>query len=177
MSSVKESERGANLPETQGGSGAMTVESVMIPTGTAHPSMTVRDLFDLCGRDHVQALPFIDASGQIAGRVTLKNILRVSCLPEYMVEMAPLLNSKLSCVENAEEKAREIICNLIEPYVQTPPQQSISSSAPLIKALAMMEKNDTSYIFVVEDGVFRGVVTIQGIAAKMAELAVCEPGR
>jgi CBS domain-containing protein len=152
----------------------MAVASVMISTGTAHPGMTVRDLFDLCGRDHVQALPFVDAQGRIAGRVTLKNILRVSCLPDYVVEMAPLLTSKLSCVESAEKKAREIIGNPIEPYVQRP-HQGISSSAPLIKALALMEKSDTSYIFVVDEGVYRGVITIQGIAARMSELAVCVP--
>lgn len=161
-------------PEAENPGGAMTVESVMISTTTAHPGMAVRDLFDICGRDHVQALPFVDADGKITGRVTLKNILRVSCLPEFLVEMAPLLTSKLSCVESAEEKAREIICNPIEPYVQGP-HQSISSNAPLIKALALMEKNDTSYIFVVDDGSFRGVITIQGIAAKMSELAVCVP--
>jgi CBS domain-containing protein len=154
----------------------MTVASVMIPTGTAHPGMTVGALFDLCGRDHVQALPFVGADGRINGRVTLKNILRVSCLPEYVVELAPLLSSKLSCVEHAEEKAREIIGNPIEPYVQRP-HQSISSGAPLIKALALMEKSDTSYIFVVDEGTFQGVITIQGIAAKMSELAVCVPGQ
>lgn len=150
------------------------MESVMISTGTAHPGMTVRDLFDTCGRDHVQALPFVDAEGRITGRVTLKNILRVSCLPDFIVSMAPLLHSKLSCVESAEDKAREILCNPIEPYVQGP-HAAIPSSAPLIKALALMEKSDTSYIFVVDDGTFRGVITIQGIAAKMSELTVCVP--
>ena len=43
------------------------------------------------------------------------------------------------------------------------------ASAPLIKALAFMEQNDTSYIFVVDEGIYRGIITIQGIAAKMTE--------
>lgn len=176
MRTNDEIEQGGSGPEPVEGGGAMTVESVMIFTATAHPGMTVRDLFDICGRDHVQALPFVNADGEITGRVTIKNILRVSCLPDYIVEMAPLLTSKLSCVESAEEKAREVICNPIEPYVQGR-HQSIASDAPLIKALALMEKSDTSYIFVVDDGVFRGVITIQGIAEKMSELAVCVPRR
>ena len=154
MSRVDEPDRREHGHELSEKGGAMTVESVMIPTATAHPGMTVRDLFDICGRDHVQALPFVDVDGNITGRVTL--------------------SSSLSCVESAEEKAREIICNPIEPYVQGP-HRSISSDAPLIKALAMMEKDDTSYIFVVDQGAFRGVITIQGIAEKMSELAVCPP--
>jgi len=154
----------------------MTVRSVMVETQIARPGMTVRELFEECGRAQVQALPFAEDGSRITGRVTLKNILRVSCLPDYVVEMAPLLSSKLSCVENAEDKAREILCNPVEPYVQGLPK-TISSSAPLIKALAMMERGDTSYIFVVDDGVYMGMITIQGIAASMSKLEVCIPGK
>ena len=153
---------------------AMNVESVMIQTATAHAGMAVRDLFEACGSAGVQALPYCDASGRITGRVTLKNVLRRSCLPEYVVEMAAVLNASMSCVEGAEDKAREILCCPIEPYVQ-PVHKTITSDAPLIKALALMEKNDTSYIFVADDGKYRGVVTVQGIAASMSELALCIP--
>ena len=142
------------------------------PTETIRPGMVVRDLFLECGRAQVQSLPFMDAEGSLAGRITLKNVLRVSCLPEYMVEMAALLGPQMSCVENAEAKAREILCNPVEPYVQRMPK-TIASSAPLIKALAFMEKNDTSYIFVVDDGEYKGIITIQGIAAAMSEFGPC----
>jgi CBS-domain-containing membrane protein len=150
----------------------MEIENILIPTDTIRPGMLVRDLFLECGRAQVQSLPFMDAEGRLAGRITLKNVLRVSCLPEYMVEMAPLLGPQMSCVENAEAKAREILCTPVEPYVQRMPK-TIASSAPLIKALAFMEKNDTSYIFVVDDGEYKGIITIQGIAAAMSEFAPC----
>ncbi len=145
------------------------IENILIPTKAIRPGMVVQDLFLECGRAQVQSLPFIDAGGRLAGRVTLKNVLRVSCLPEYMVEMAPLLGQQMSCVENAEAKAREILCNPVEPYVQQMPK-TIASSSPLIKALAFMEKNDTSYIFVEDDGEYKGIITIQGIASAMSEL-------
>lgn len=150
----------------------MDVESVMIETEIARPGMRVRDFFKACGRAQVQALPFADERGWITGRVTLKNVLRLSCLPEYVVELAPLLNPRMSCVEHAEEKAREILCCPIEPFVQALPK-TIRSDAALIKALAMMERNDTSYIFVLDEGTYRGTITIQGIAASMSELAEC----
>lgn len=158
--------------ETGGDSGAMTIESVMIETGAARRGMLVREFFDLCGQGGVQALPFLNDQGELAGRVTIKNVLRLSCLPDYMIDMAPMLNRAMSCVEHAEEKVREILCTPVDPYVQEPPA-SLPSSAPLIKALASMVGNDTSYLFVVDEGIYRGAITIQGIAAGMSQLAVC----
>jgi hypothetical protein len=149
-------------------SNPVTIEKIMVPTQLIKPGMVVRDLFLECGRAQVQSLPFADESGRLKGRITLKNVLRVSCLPEYMVSLAALLGPQLSCVEHAEEKARQILRNPVEPYVQSLPK-TIVSTAPLIKALAFMEQNDTSYIFVVDEGVYRGIITIQGIAAKMTE--------
>jgi CBS-domain-containing membrane protein len=150
----------------------MGMESVMIETDVAHAGMLVRELFAACGKAQVQALPYVDASGKLSGRVTLKNVLRLSCLPEYVVELAPMLNLKMSCVDHAEDKAREMLCCPIEPFVQRT-HETIPSDAPLIKALALMEKHDTSYIFVVDGQNYRGTVTIQGIAASMSQLAVC----
>jgi CBS-domain-containing membrane protein len=145
------------------------VESVMIETEIARPGMLVREFFGACGRAHAQALPFADESGRITGRVTLKNVLRLSCLPEYIVDLAPMLSPRMSCVEHAEEKAREILSCPIEPFVQSL-HETIRPDAALIKALAMMERNDTSYIFVIDEGEYRGTITIQGIAASMSEL-------
>lgn len=150
----------------------MDMKSVMIATEVAHAGMLVRELFVACGKAQVQALPYVDDSGKLSGRVTLKNVLRLSCLPEYVVELAPMLNLSMSCVDHAEEKAREMLCCPIEPFVQGA-HETISSDAPLIKALALMEKLDTSYIFVVDGQSYRGTVTIQGIAASMSHLGVC----
>jgi CBS-domain-containing membrane protein len=147
----------------------VTIERILVATKVIEPGTLVRDLFRECNRAQVQALPYKDDSGRLAGRITLKNVLRVSCLPEYIVDLAPLLSSQLSCVDNAEAKAREILRNPVEPYVQPLPK-TIESSAPLIKALAVMEQNDTSYIFVVDDDEYRGVITIQAIAHRMTQL-------
>lgn len=144
----------------------VTIEQILVPTMIIEPGMHVRELFLECHRAQVQALPYRDETGRLAGRVTLKNVLRVSCLPEYMVNLASLLGPQLSCVDSAEAKAREILRNPVEPYVQALPA-TIESSAALIKALAVMEKNDTSYIFVVDQGQYRGVITIQAIAHQM----------
>jgi len=151
------------------GTKQVTIERILVPTKIIEPGMLVRDLFLECSRAQVQALPYRDEQGRLSGRITLKNVLRVSCLPEYMVELASLLGSQLSCVDSAEAKAREIQRNPVEPYVQSLPN-TIESDAALIKALALMEQNDTSYIFVVDDGEYRGVITIQAIIRQMTQL-------
>jgi CBS-domain-containing membrane protein len=150
----------------------MDVRSVMIETATAHSGMLVHEFFQACGHAQVQALPYLNEAGRVIGRVTLKNVLRLSCLPQHVVDLAPMLNPRMSCVDSAEDKAREILCCPIEPFVQGM-HETIPSDAPLIKALALMEKHDTSYIFVVDNQLYRGTVTIQGIAASMSQLAVC----
>ena len=148
----------------------MTLIDVLIPTKIIRPGMKVRDVFIECGKLNVHSLPYCNSEGVLSGRLTLKNIMKFSCLPEHMVELANLLGSQMSCVENAEDKAREIICNPVEPYVRKV-AETISSKEPLIKALAMMEKNETSYIFVVDEGKYRGLITIQHIARNMSELS------
>lgn len=150
----------------------MLVKDAIIHTKVVRTGMFVRDVFAECGRTHVQALPFVDEAGVISGRVTLKNIMKVSCLPEYMVEMAPLLGSFLSCVDNAEEKVNQVLCSPVDDYVRKT-GHFITSEAPAIKAMAMMQGSDTSYVFVVDEGKYKGIITIMGIAARMSEMVQC----
>ena len=125
--------------------------------------MTVREVFTECGRANLPALPFCTRSGRITGRVTLKNILKTSCLPEYMIVSARILGEEMSCMEDIASKAIQLLDTPVDPYVQEP-ALSLGSEAPAIKALAMMEQNDTSYLFVVDEGQYQGAVTIQSLA-------------
>lgn len=147
----------------------MLVRDTLIPTKVVTPGMPIRRVFAECGRAHVQSLPCVDETGKLTGRVTLKRVMKVGCLPEHMVAAAPLLGNFLSCVGNAQEKIDQLLNSLVDPYIQRL-HVSIRSDEPAIKALAIMEQNDTSYLFVVDDGRYQGIITIQGIAEKMSEI-------
>ena len=147
----------------------MKVKQVMIPTGVVRSGMTVREFFQECSRANTPSLPFCDDSGRISGRVTLKNILKHACLPDFLVEMAMVLGEELSHMQDMASETTHLLDGAIDPYVQEP-HISITSDSPAIKALAMMERSDTSYIFVVDDGRYLGVVTIHGLAAMLAGL-------
>ena len=145
----------------------MNLESILIPTRVAKKGMTVSVVFSECIHAGIPGIPFCDAQGRITGRVTLKNILRTSCLPEYMVELADVLGDRHSCMEDIEGRAKELMHQYIDPYVLET-HLSLPSDSSIVKALALMEQNDTSYIFVVDEGRYRGVVTIQGLARMLA---------
>jgi len=147
----------------------MLVEHGIIRTKVARPGMLLSDVFTECGRTHVQALPFVDEAGRLSGRVTLKNVMKIACLPEHMVSAAPLLGAFLSCVENAQTKIEEVLGSVVDDYV-LPPHASIGPEEPAIKALAVMEEHDTSYLFVVDGGEYQGIITIQGIAEVMSRV-------
>ena len=145
----------------------MNVEQVLIPTKVAKAGMTVREFFKECSDANTPGLPFCDDSGLITGRVTVKNILKRSCLPEYLVEMARILGEQISNVQDMEAVAKQLLKEPAELYVQAP-HISLTSKSSAIKALAMMEHGDTSYIFVVDGGQYKGVVTIHCLADKLA---------
>ena len=62
----------------------MVIQGVLIPTITIQPGMKVRDVFTECGKLHIHALPYMNQEGVISGRLTLKNIMKLSCLPEHI---------------------------------------------------------------------------------------------
>ena len=145
----------------------MNVEQVLIPTKVAKAGMTVREVFRECSETNTPGLPFRDDSGLITGRVTVKNILKRACLPDYLVETARVLGEQISNVQDLEAVARQMLKDPVDLYVQSP-HISLTSASSVIKALAMMEHNDTSYIFVVDQGQYKGVVTIHCLADKLA---------
>lgn len=153
----------------------MKLEQILIPTSVATPGMLMRDVFTECIRAQVPAIPFRNDQGVMTGRIGLRDTMKRSCLPEYMIEMAHVLGNQLSCTDNSEQKAHEVLCHTVDDYVQ-PDLMSLTSSSTVIKTLAIMVKYDTTYVFIVDDGEYKGVVTTLAIAQRMIELDVlCEP--
>ena len=138
----------------------MNLKSVLVPTQVARAGMTVRQVFEECLRVHTPGLPFCDDHGLVTGRVTLKYILKRQYLPEHLVEMVRVLGENSSAVDDMELLAKELFENHIDSYLQRP-HASLTSASSIVKALALMEKLDTGYLFVIDEGQYIGVVTLQ----------------
>lgn len=44
-----------------------------------------------------------------------------------------------------------------------------NASTPIAKALAIMEDRDTTYLFAIDQGEYRGVISVMGIGRMMLE--------
>lgn len=151
----------------------MLPDDVLIKTKVAKSGMTVRALFEECLESGVQSLPYLDQSDMIVGRVTLKHVINRSVVPAHVAELAHVIGPRLSSFDEFEERMARIFEELVDSYVQEP-HTTIYPDTHLMKALAVMEHNDTSYLFVVDGGHYRGTLTIQGIARWMMRM-VAEP--
>jgi predicted transcriptional regulator len=141
----------------------MKLKTITIHTRVIKAGMTVREVFEECTRANTPGLPVCDDHDRVTGRVTLKHILKRFCLPDYLVEMAPILGEQISHVQDIESLAEQLLDSRIELFIQTP-HASTTSASSAIKALALMEKIDSSYLFVIDEGRYQGVVTIQSLS-------------
>jgi len=147
----------------------MKLKGILTSTAFAREGMKVRDVFSICVEAGVPALPYLNSKGERRGFVSLSSVMHHGCLPNYMVELAMVLGNHLSCVKDARGKVRELMNNPIDPYIEKP-LRSITSDTPVIKAMAILEKYHSSFLFVFDGEEYRGVVTAQGIAQRMLEI-------
>ena len=147
----------------------MKLKNIIIPTTVATEGMLVKDVFKDCVRAQVPAIPYRGSSGELDGRISIRDTLKRSCLPEYMVELAYVLSDKLTCIEDAEAKAREVLCQAVDPYV-IPKFYSIKPDSTILRAVAIMEKNNCSYLFVADEEEYLGVVTRMAVVRRMLEV-------
>lgn len=153
----------------------MDLKPVTVHTGVATAGMTVRQVFEECIRANTPGVPFCDDHGLVTGRVTLKYILKRHYLPEYLVEMVKVLGEQVSDVEDMEMFAKQLFDNKIDAYIQRP-HASLTSASSVIKALALMEKLDTGYLFVIDEGQYKGVVTLHNLSEAILAYDKSSPG-
>ena len=149
----------------------MKLENIIIPTKVATPGMLVRDVFTECVRAQVPAIPFQNEKEELIGRVSIRHTLKTSCLPDYVVEMAHVLGNQSTCVDDPVGRAKEVLCHTIDEYV-LPRFYSLTTETSVLKALAIMEQHNCNYVFIVDNGIYRGVVTSLAIAQRMVALEI-----
>ncbi len=149
----------------------MNIRNIVVPTGVARAGMTVRECFRFCVQANVPGIPVVDAQDRIVGRFSIRNTLKETCIPDYVVAHAELLGDHVGCLAIPEAHARKVLETVIDPFVM--PVDTVATvdlDAPVVKVLALMEKYNTAYIFVVDGERYVGTVTVMGIARRMLEL-------
>lgn len=146
----------------------MHIADIIVPTRVARPGMTVADIFEECVIRNVPGIPYCDSDGRMVGRVSIRHTLKLTCIPEYVVKGAHLLKDAVEQLNLQDDKIRAVLSLPVEFYVlrDTP---TVSSASPIVKALSIMERYNSGYVFLMDDGEYKGIVTRMGIARLLLE--------
>ena len=146
----------------------MKLHRMAIMTEYMRHGMTVRDFFEEAVRCNVPGLPFVDEQDRIVGRISIREIYKCIAVPDSYLTVADAIGDQTNNLDLPEIRVREAMATPVEKYVlENIPSVSPRSSS--VKALSIMELHNTSYIFLIEDGKYEGVVTRMVIAKRMLE--------
>lgn len=148
----------------------MNLDDLIVPTAVATPGMPVAELFRECADKQVPGIPFRDASGRIVGKASVRHVLKLHCVPDYLIKHAGVLGNTLAGLTIIEDKARAMLAESVDAFV-LPDMAVIGRDAPVAKTLAVMEQHDTTYLFVIDGDDYHGCISIMGIAGAIARLA------
>ncbi len=153
------------------------IKDIIIPTPTVKSGDTIKTLFEYCIEENVPAIPFYDQDGLVQNFISLKRVMGKDCLPNYIVELAGILNNDMSCTSQAMEKIQTLFKKPVDDYLETP-FHFIASDTILIRAVALMEQYNSSFLFVAdceEDTdkshcKYKGIITRLSVARKMLQI-------
>jgi len=152
-----------------------SIYDVIMPTPIIHQGDTVKTFFSLCVENQVLALPFCTRQSgdcdthHISGFVSLKSAMGKDCIPNYMIDMATILHDDLDCKEQTLDKIKNLLCKPVETYLDEN-IFFVSPETKMVRVIALMEKFNSSWLFVAEEGQYKGIITRQLMAQKMIKM-------
>lgn len=160
---------------------SVDIKEIIVPTPTMKAGETVKDMFVSCIEANVPALPYRDQEGLIKGFVSLKRVMGKDCLPNYLVELAGILHNDMNCTTQAMEKIHTLFSKPVDDYIEKP-FYFVASDTILIRAVALMEQHNTSFLFVADcaDDIdkshcdYKGIITRISVAKKMLQIESAE---
>jgi len=146
----------------------MKLEHLAVMTGFMRKGRTMRDFFEEAVRCNVPGLPFVDDRDQIVGRISIRDVYKYIAVPDYLLTVADVMGDQTDRLDLPQMEVMHAMALPVETcLLENIP--TVSPRSSVVKALALMEVHNTSYIFLIENGVYNGVVTRMVIAKRMLE--------
>lgn len=146
----------------------MKLEHLSIATDVMREGLTLRAFFEECVRCNVPGLPYVDDKGQIVGRISIRDVFKHMAIPDNLVKVAHMLGDRTDRLDLTELQVLETLVLPVETFLlENIP--SVSPKSSIVKALAIMEHFNTSYIFLIENGEYNGLVTRMVITHRMLQ--------
>lgn len=144
---------------------------IAVSTGVAKAGMTIGHVFTECVMHNVPGIPYCDENNKVIGRISIRHTLKVSSTPGYMVGAAHLLGDDIWHLSTSKIEARKLLDMPAEKFVLEN-IAIVTAASPIVKAMAIMEKYNTGYVFLIDEGVYEGIVTRMGIAKLMLKTEI-----
>ncbi|MGB5255749.1 MAG: CBS domain-containing protein [Woeseiaceae bacterium] len=146
----------------------MKLQRLAVMTEVMRKDMTLRDAFEEAIRCNVPGLPYVDDNDHIIGRVSVRDVFKHIAVPDSILAVAGAVGDQTDRLDLSERNILEALALPIEHFVlENIP--AVSPNSSIVKALAIMEAYNTHYIFLIENGEYKGVVTRMVIANRMLE--------
>ena len=146
----------------------MKLHRLAIMTGIMRHGMTLFDFFSEAVRCNVPGLPYVDEQDRIVGRISIRDVYKRIAVPDSILRVADAMGDDTDRLDLPEMKVLEAMKMPVENYLLED-VPTVSPQSTVVKALALMEVHNTSYIFLVDQGSYSGVVTRMEIAQRMLE--------
>ena len=146
----------------------MKLINLAVPTGVIKTGMSIKEVFSECIKYNVPGLPFVDETGKITGRVSIRDIIKNTCLPDYVINAAEYLGDDIHNVNVPKLHCQDILLRDVEDYVLDN-MATVTSDSPVVKGLAIMEYYNSNYIFLLDHDEYKGVVTRMAIIRRFLD--------
>lgn len=146
----------------------MRLMNGIVETPVARPGMRVGEALRICVDKSVPGIPFVGGDGRIQGRFSVRHTFLGETLPPDMIRGAHLIGPAALHLDHPREHYQRLFERTVDAMI-LPDAACLASDAQITKAMALMEKFNSSYLFVIDDGVYRGVVTRLGLTRLLLE--------
>lgn len=146
----------------------MKLAKAIISTPVTRPGMLIGEALQICVDKWAPGLPYVGSDGEIAGRFSVRHTFLELSIPSDVVKGAHLIGRDAKGMEPPADQYDEIFSRTIDSLI-IPDISCLASSAQITKAMALMEKMNSSHMFVADDGHYLGVVTRLGLTRILLE--------
>jgi CBS domain-containing protein len=104
----------------------------------------------------------------MAGRISVRDVYKRIAVPDNILGLADAMGDKTDRLDLSERRVLRAFARPVERYLLDK-IANVSPQSSMVKALAIMEAHNTHYIFLIENGEYKGVVTRMVIANRMLD--------